>query len=83
MANRKLTLGSKPVLSRAPPSATNRCRRPSVTNPCRGPLCRVLNTVVFKGLVAEGFVAEHPRRLQTFVAKRPPKPVTRPMFLIR
>ena len=30
----------------------------------------------------EGFVAEHPPLLQTFVAKWPPKPVTRPMFLI-
>ena len=43
----------------------------------------MLSTVVFKGLVAEGFVAERPRLLQTFVAKWPPKPVTRPMFLIR
>ena len=57
-----------PVLSRAPPSVTNLCR--GLTNPCRG-------------LVAEGFVAEHPHLLQTFVAKWPPKPVTRPMFLIR
>ena len=30
-----------------------------------------------------GGVAEHPRLLQTFVAKLPHKPVTRPMFLIR
>ena len=41
------------------------------------------STVVFNGHVAEGFVAEHPRLLQTFFAKWPPKPVTRPMFLIR
>ena len=31
----------------------------------------------------EGFVAEHPRLLQTYVAKWPPKPVTNPIFLIR
>ena len=69
------------VVAGPAPSVTNLCRGPSVANPCRGPLCR--STVVFKGLVAEGFVAEHPRLLQTFVAKWPPKPVTRPMFLIR
>ena len=35
------------------------------------------------GVVAEGFVAEHPRLLQTYVAKWPLKTVTNPMFLIR
>ena len=41
------------------------------------------STVGLKGLVAEGFVTGHPRLLQTFVAKWPPKPFTRPMFLMR
>ena len=60
------------------------CRGPLL---CYKPLSRALcyktlsrtsaqSTVVFKGLVAEGFVAEHPCLLQTFVAKWPPKPVT-------
>ena len=36
-----------------------------------------------QGACRGGFVAEQPHLLQTFVAKWPPKPVTRPMFLIR
>ena len=36
-----------------------------------------------QGACRGGFVAEHPRLLQTFVAKWLPKPATRPMFLIR
>ena len=60
------------------------CYKPLSQGLCYKPLrTSVQSTVVFKGLVAGGFVADHPRLLQTLVAKWPPKPVTRPMFLIR
>ena len=36
-----------------------------------------------QGACRGGFVAEDPRLLQTFVAKWPYKPATRPMFFIR
>ena len=70
-----------PFCRGAPPSVTNLCRGPCVTNPCRGPLCRVL--LSSRSLSRWGLLQNTPRLLQTFVAKWPPKPVTRPMFLIR
>ena len=64
--------------SRPPLSVTNLCRGPSVTNPCRGPLCRVLQSSV--GLSQGGFVSTPPDAVTGLVAKRPPGPVTNPMF---
>ena len=74
-------MNSKPVLSQPPPT------------PCYIPLCRglLLHTFVANGwcryalqknLVAKVLVANQEILLQTYVAERPPKPVTNPMFLI-
>ena len=72
-----------PVLSRGPPC----CKpllRPAVTNPLsrisRGYAETYYRKVAlrFWRSVAEGFLAEHPRPLQTSVAKWPLKPVTNP-----
>ena len=74
-----------PVMSR-PPLRYKPLSRPAVSNPLsqksRGYdyTCYLRVAIRFGGLVAEGFVAERPRLLQTYVTKWQPKPVTNPMF---
>ena len=66
-------------------------RGPPITSLCYGKLFQTRisrnnipqGRALFLGGCRGGFVAEHPRLLQTYVAKWPPKPVASPMFLIR
>ena len=61
-----------------PPYVTHLCRGPSVTNPCHGPLCRILSIGLSRGRL----VARPRDSVTSLVAKRPPGPVTSPMFLM-
>ena len=82
-----MAVDQNPMLSR-PPLFYKPLLRPAVSNP----LSRIFRgydktyylkaALCFWGFVTEGFVAEHPCLLQTYVSNWPPKPVTNPMFLI-
>ena len=81
------------MLSRGRPPVRSLCRgrllRRMLQTLCRRISCGYDSTyypevaLCFWRFVAEGFVPEHARLLQTCVAKWPPKPVTNPILLIR